>query len=375
MFSNLYKDKSVLLTGHTGFKGSWLSEWLLSLGAKVHGIALNPQVDQPLFDMLSLTNRLESDSRFDIRDLDTLVWEIKKIKPTFIFHLAAQALVRLSYTTPVETFSTNIMGTANVLEAVRLSGHPCAVVIITTDKCYENKEWLYGYREEDAMGGNDPYSASKGCAELVVNAYRHSYFNKNVCGVKIASARAGNVIGGGDWAVDRIIPDTMRAILANKPVKVRNKTATRPWQHVLEPLSGYLWLGACLTDPKMMTRNDSDVFTSGFNFGPTITSNRTVSELVTEFLKYFQDSTWEDQSIQDAVHEASKLNLAIDKAYHLIGWQPVWDFKRTVEETAKWYSVVSESMKADEYIQKQITDYYKDALQKGLPWATLNKIN
>ena len=371
MFSNTYKGKSVLLTGHTGFKGSWLSEWLLYLGAKVHGIALDPQSDQPLFDMLELRNRLESDSRLDIRALDTLTDKIKRTQPAFIFHLAAQALVRLSYSAPIETLSTNVMGTANVLEAVRQSGHPCIVVIITTDKCYENREWLYGYREEDAMGGNDPYSASKGCAELLVNAFRQSYFNKPGSRVKIASARAGNVIGGGDWAVDRIIPDSIRAILANNTVPVRNKMATRPWQHVLEPLSGYLWLGACLSEPRIMAREDADIFTSGFNFGPTITSNRTVSELVTELLKHFQNSTWEDRSVPDAVHEASKLNLAIDKAFHVLGWQPVWDFKRTVAETASWYTVVPESMKADEYTQKQIADYYKDAVQLGLPWATI----
>lgn len=372
MFSNTYKGKSVLLTGHTGFKGSWLSEWLLFLGARVHGIALDPQSDQPLFDILGLNSRLESDSRFDIRALKTLVDEIKRIQPTFIFHLAAQALVRLSYNDPIETFSTNVMGTANLLEAVKQSGHPCVVVIVTTDKCYENKEWLYGYREEDAMGGNDPYSASKGCAELVVNSYRQSYFNKAGSGVKIASARAGNVVGGGDWAVDRIVPDSIRAILRNKAVRVRNKMATRPWQHVLEPLSGYLWLAACLYEPRIMAREDSEVFTSGFNFGPTITSNRTVFELVTELLKHFQNSTWEDITVPDALHEASKLNLSIDKAFHVLGWQPVWNFERTVSETASWYKVVPESMKANEYTRKQITDYFKDAVHLGLPWATID---
>ena len=369
MFSNIYKGKPVLLTGHTGFKGSWLSEWLLSLEAKVHGIALNPQLDQPLFDMLGLGNRLESDSRFDVRDLDKLTDEIKKIKPAFIFHLAAQALVRLSYNAPLETFSTNVIGTANVLEAVRLSGNPCIVVVITTDKCYENKEWLYGYREEDAMGGDDPYSASKGCAELVVNAYRKSYFSKPSSVVKIASARAGNVIGGGDWAIDRIIPDCIRAILDNKAVPVRNKISTRPWQHVLEPLSGYLWLGACLNEPRIVNRKDVEIFTSGFNFGPTISSNRTVSELVTELLKHFQNSTWEDSSSSNALHEASKLNLAIDKAFHLLGWQPVWDFERTVLETASWYKALPDKWDTKDYTRKQIADYCKDALQLELPWA------
>ena len=372
MFWNTYKGKSVLLTGHTGFKGSWLAEWLLFLEARVHGISLDPQSDQPLFDMLGLSNRLESDSRFDVRNLDKLTDEIKEKQPAFIFHLAAQALVRLSYSAPIETFSTNVIGTANVLEAVRLSGHPCIVVIITTDKCYENKEWLNGYREEDPMGGNDPYSASKGCAELVVNAYRHSYFNKPGSGVKIATVRAGNVLGGGDWAVDRIVPDSIRAILNNNVVRVRNKMATRPWQHVLEPLSGYLWLGACLNQPRIMGREDSELFTSGFNFGPTIASNRTVCELVIELLKHFQNSAWEDMSVSNDLHEASKLNLAIDKAFHLLGWLPVWNFERTVAETANWYKVVPESRNAKEFSQKQITDYFKDALQLGLPWATID---
>jgi len=368
MFANTYQGRSVLVTGHTGFKGSWLCEWLLALGAKVSGLALAPENDQPLYNLLSLSSRLATDLRQDIRDLSSLVKAIADLKPDFIFHLAAQPLVRLSYDIPVETFATNVMGTAHVLEAIRLSGHACTVVVITTDKCYENREWLHSYREEDAMGGYDPYSASKGCAELVVAAYRRSFFSSPDSKVRLASARAGNVIGGGDWATDRIIPDCIRALREKKAIPVRNKTATRPWQHVLEPLSGYLWLGAGLSG-NVDLKIPPSTLASGFNFGPALTSNRTVAELVQELLIHFPEGVWEDRSDPHAPHEASKLNLAIDKAFHLLQWQPVWNFKRTLAETASWYSSAPTLELAPEITRQQILRYSSSGQEHGLPWA------
>jgi CDP-glucose 4,6-dehydratase len=252
MFSNLYKDKRVFLTGHTGFKGSWLAEWLLLLGAEVYGYALDPQPHELLYGQLGLERRMAMDTRGDLADRIKLDRALADANPDIIFHLAAQPLVRLSYEIPVETFATNVMGTAHLLDAVRRLNRPCTVICITTDKCYENREWLHAYRENDAMGGHDPYSASKGAAELVISSFRDSFFNRKSeagdhgDGIKLASARAGNVIGGGDWAIDRIVPDCIRAIRAGRPIAVRNKIATRPWQHVLEPLGGYLWLGARL---------------------------------------------------------------------------------------------------------------------------------
>jgi CDP-glucose 4,6-dehydratase len=368
MFANSYQDRSVLVTGHTGFKGSWLCEWLLSLGARVTGLGLDPEGEQPFFDSLGLPERLDTDLRQDIRDLPSLVSAIATLRPDFIFHLAAQPLVRLSYDIPVETFATNVMGTAHVLEAVRLSGHACTVVVITTDKCYENREWLHSYREEDAMGGYDPYSASKGCAELVVSAYRRSFFSHPDSSVKLASARAGNVIGGGDWANDRIVPDCIRALRSGQSIPVRNKTATRPWQHVLEPLSGYLWLGATLAAATPESSIPLSSLASGFNFGPSLTSNRTVAELVQEMLKHFPAGTWEDRSDPKALHEASKLNLAIDKAFHLLQWQPVWDFSRTLAETATWYAAAP-CADISQITADQIQSYTHAAREAGLAWA------
>lgn len=368
MFSNTYNERSVLVTGHTGFKGSWLCEWLLSLGAKVTGLALNPEGSSSFYDELGLSSRLQADLRQDICDLPALTEAIKSARPDFVFHLAAQPLVRLSYDIPVETFATNVMGTANILEAVRLSGHPCTVLVITTDKCYENREWLHSYREEDAMGGYDPYSASKGCAELVVSAYRRSFFSHAGSPVKLASARAGNVIGGGDWAKDRIIPDCFRALRAGQSIPVRNRIATRPWQHVLEPLSGYLWLAANLATREHEAGLKQDDFATAFNFGPNLTSNRTVAELVQELLKHTGGS-WTDASSPDAVHEASKLNLTIDKAFHLLNWKPVWNFEQTVQKTAEWYNATAGNVTAADITREQIAAYATAAQSYGTAWA------
>ncbi len=244
-FGELYRGKRVLLTGHTGFKGAWLAEWLLALGAEVTGLALPPSTTPALFDQLELAPRL-TPRLGDIRDLAVVRQAVEAAQPDFVFHLAAQPLVRLSYAQPVETYATNVLGTVHVLEAVRLAQRPCTVIAITTDKCYENREWVHSYREEDALGGHDPYSSSKGAAELAISAYRRSFFAAPDSPVRLASGRAGNVIGGGDWALDRIVPDCIRAVRRGERIAVRNKVATRPWQHVLEPLSGYLQLGAAI---------------------------------------------------------------------------------------------------------------------------------
>jgi CDP-glucose 4,6-dehydratase len=384
-FAGVYAGKRVLLTGHTGFKGAWMAEWLLALGAEVTGFALPPPTSPSLFDQLGLASRLRH-IEGDVRDLAAVRAAVVAAQPDFVFHLAAQPLVRLSYDQPTETFATNVIGTANVLEAVRLAtdpDRPCAVVAVTTDKCYENREWVHSYREEDPMGGYDPYSASKGAAELVIASYRRSYFSSPDSPVRLASARAGNVIGGGDWALDRIVPDCIRALSAGETIPVRNKIATRPWQHVLEPLSGYLWLGAALAQPTgSCFKFNPSVYASAFNFGPELASNRTVSELVQEVLKHFP-GRWEDRSDPRAVHEAKLLNLAIDKAHHLLGWAPVWPFAETIGETVAWYrgalqlGAPEQTLNATtppfatprELTQRQIAAYSEAARVAGLSWA------
>ena len=374
MFRNFYQSKRVFLTGHTGFKGSWLAEWLMLLGAEVHGYALDPQPHELLFNQLGLATRLTSDTRADLADRALLARRIDEIQPEIVLHLAAQPLVRLSYEIPLETFATNVMGTAHVLDAVRAAGRPCTVVCITTDKCYENREWLHAYREEDAMGGHDPYSASKGAAELVIASYRKSFFPPS-SGIRLASARAGNVIGGGDWALDRIVPDCIRALRKGEAVPVRNKIATRPWQHVMEPLSGYLHLAASLASEQPDSRITESpnhpitrVLASAFNFGPTLASNRTVAELVEELLKHC-GGTWTDASDPLAVHEASKLNLATDKAFHLLKWQPVWDFEETLAKTAEWYLGEGSGLSPLELTRQQIAAYQIAASARCIAWA------
>jgi CDP-glucose 4,6-dehydratase len=373
MFSDFYSGKRVFLTGHTGFKGSWLAEWLLSLGAEVHGFALNPQPHELLFGQLGLSSRLYSDTRADVRDRGALDRAVQSCRPHVVFHLAALPLVRLSYEIPVETFAVNIMGTAHLLEAVRQYSLACSVVCVTTDKCYENREWLHAYREEDPTGGHDPYSASKGAAEIAIASYRRSYFSHPASPVLLASARAGNVIGGGDWAADRIIPDCFRALAAGQPIPVRNKIATRPWQHVLEPLSGYLHLAASLAAARAGQHPFPAAALAGpFNFGPSLNSNRTVAGLVQELLKH-TGGTWTDASDPHALHEASKLNLATDKAFHLLGWQPVWDFATTLAQTAAWYlqsAPLNPGTSREALTQSQIAAYTTAARTQNLPWAT-----
>jgi CDP-glucose 4,6-dehydratase len=347
---------------------------LLDLGAEVAGYARDPLPHEMLYEAIGLPSMLARDVRGDLADLSALTNFVAEFQPEFVFHLGAQPLVRLSYEIPVETFATNLMGTVHMLDALRATtmcrpaAHPVAVVMITTDKCYENKEWLSSYREDDAMGGYDPYSASKGCAELAIAAYRRSFFSSTDSPVRLASARAGNVIGGGDWALDRIVPDCFRAIRAGEAIPVRNCIATRPWQHVLEPISGYLWLGAVLDSPQRVQYSESQPFRSAFNFGPNLTSNRTVAQLVEELLRH-ASGRWLDRSDPHAPHEASKLNLAVDKAFHLLGWQPVWNFEETIAHTADWYVRESNGEKPASLCDEQIAAYTSSASDAGLLWT------
>jgi CDP-glucose 4,6-dehydratase len=367
-FADFYRGKRVLLTGHTGFKGSWLAEWLLALGADITGLSLPPP--QPaLFDQLGLVSRLHH-TLGDIRDCAAVREILDQVQPDFVFHLAAQPLVRLSYAQPVETYATNVMGTVHVLEALRTLERPCVAILVTTDKCYENREWVHGYREEDPMGGFDPYSSSKGMAELAVAAYRRSFFAAHP--VKLATARAGNVIGGGDWALDRIVPDSVRALQRGEPIAVRNPHATRPWQHVLEPLSGYLQLAAALHSASLNSQLSTlNLLGSAFNFGPGHDANRTVGQLVEEIFRHWPGE-WLDESDPHAVHEARLLQLATDKAHALLQWSPVWRFPDSVRETITWYRAAqnaSQPLKLQALTQGQIDSYTAAAREAGLPWA------
>jgi CDP-glucose 4,6-dehydratase len=362
MFADAFRHKTIWLSGHTGFKGAWLAHWLLRLEARVHGFALEPPAQPALFDLLGLPGRLQHQIA-DVRDAAAVKQAVQDAQPDFVFHLAAQAILRTSYEQPEETYATNLMGTIHVLEALRQLRKPCAAVIVTTDKCYENREWIHGYREEDPLGGHDPYSSSKAAAEIAVGAWRRSFFAGHP--VRIATARAGNVIGGGDWAKDRIFPDCIRALQANQPIPVRNKTATRPWQHVLEPLSGYLWLAARLSQPSTLNSQ----LASAFNFGPAHESNRTVAELVAEVLKHWP-GRWDDRSDPNAVHEAGLLQLATDKAHALLGWSPVWNFPAAIEQTVQWYRETAKAPQtAPALTSHQIEQYEADAARAGLPWA------
>lgn len=336
------RGRRVLVTGHTGFKGAWLTRWLLDLGAEVTGYALAPDTSPSLFELLSLDRHVRHHVG-DIRDLDRLRAVVAECAPDVVFHLAAQPLVRRSYAEPLLTLDTNVMGTAHVLEALRLGGRPCAAVMVTSDKCYENREQLYGYREDEAMGGHDVYSMSKGAAELVIASWRRSFFPPSQLaahGVAVASARAGNVIGGGDWAADRIVPDCVRALRRGEPIAVRNPAAVRPWQHVLEPLGGYLLLAA-----RMLTAADDAArarLCEGWNFGPQTEATRPVRDLVGALIATWGSGTWDDRSDGAAPHEAKLLRLSIEKAWAHLGWSPRWAFERTIAETARWYRAWSD---------------------------------
>jgi len=362
---NTYAGKRVLVTGHTGFKGAWLCEWLLGLGAEVYGWALPPQTIS-LFEALDLANRTHH-LVGDILDLAAMNARMQEVQPHFIFHLAAQSLVRVSYREPLLTFSTNVLGTAKLLEAVRTFDFPCTVVVITTDKCYENDGGARNFRESDPLGGHDPYSASKAGVELVVAAYRDSFFQQND-NVALASARAGNVVGGGDWAEDRIVPDCVRALSANQSIPVRNPDFTRPWQHVLEPLSGYLMLGARLDEARSQKSAEEIArYAQAFNFGPEPDANRSVRDLVEEVLRYWPGK-WEHTPSENHLKEAPLLSLAIDKAKETLGWQPRWNFAQTIEQTMTWYrDYYARAQKSDapsmiDFTQKQIAAYVQTPL-------------
>ena len=331
MFGGIYQGKKVLLTGHTGFKGSWLAFWLQHLGADVCGYALPAPTDPSHWNLLKLGIRSEI---ADIRDRQALGKAFREFQPEIVFHLAAQPLVRASYRDPVETYSTNFMGTLNVFEACRETKSVRAIINVTSDKCYENREWARGYREEDAMGGHDPYSSSKGCSELLTASYRNSYFNNAEFGVKhqtlLASCRAGNVIGGGDWAEDRLIPDIMRAVAAGRPVEIRKPGATRPWQHVLEPLGGYLLVGKRLLEGQFE-------YAAGWNFGPAEKAELSVREVVESIKRYWSRIDYRLAQTTDALHEANLLKLDCTKARTQLNWHPVWDSEKTFEKTVGWY--------------------------------------
>lgn len=323
-----WRGKKVFLTGHTGFKGSWLSLWLQSMGAKVKGFALEPPTTPALFQAAKVADGMESELG-DIRDLAAITSSMKDFSPDILIHMAAQPLVRLSYREPVETYSTNVMGTVHVLEAARQCPNLKAVVNVTTDKCYENSEWVWGYREHEPMGGHDPYSNSKGCSELVTAAYRNSFFN-TPNSASVATARAGNVIGGGDWAEDRLIPDILRAFEQNQPVVIRNPLATRPWQHVLEPLSGYLMLAEKLY-------SDGEKFAEGWNFGPRDEDVQSVGWILDHMVKHWEKgASWQlDNNPQP--HEAQLLKLDISKANALLRWQPRCPLAKALDSIVEWH--------------------------------------
>lgn len=334
IFNNFYNGKRVLVTGHTGFKGSWLSIWLHELGADVIGIAKDPFTKKDNFVLSRIGCKIKADLRADIRDGKKMKEIFAEYQPEIVFHLAAQPLVRLSYEIPVETYETNVMGTINVMEAIRTTNSVKVGIMITTDKCYENKEQIWGYRENEPMGGYDPYSSSKGATEIAISSWRRSYFNPDDYGVKhhvsLASVRAGNVIGGGDWALDRIIPDCIKAIEVGNPITIRNKRAIRPWQHVLEPLSGYMVLACKMwQEPKK--------YCEGWNFGPRAESISTVWEVASKIIKNYGRGSLIDMSNNKAVHEANLLMLDISKAKFRLGWEPRMDIDQCVALVTDWY--------------------------------------
>jgi len=362
LFDGVYNDKTVLVTGHTGFKGSWLCYWLNEMGAKVIGYSLEaPTIPNHIsllkLDIVSIIG--------DIRDLDKLNKTFKQYKPDIVFHLAAQALVRLSYKNPIETYETNVMGTLKVFEACK-NANVKAIINITSDKAYENIESIWGYREKDPMGGYDPYSSSKGCAELLTSSYRKSYFNVNEYkkshNTLLASCRAGNVIGGGDWAEDRLMTDIMLSVSQGTQVSIRNPQATRPWQHVLEPLSGYLHVGQKLLEEKVK-------FAEAWNFGPSNEGSISVESVVKNVKKYWHKIDYKINNHSDQLHEANLLKLECSKAHRLLKWKAVWDSNTTFEKTVQWYKSYYEE---DENIltKENLESYVNDAKVKGVKWAS-----
>lgn len=351
VMSAFFKNKRILITGDTGFKGSWLALWLNSLGAKVYGYALPAEKENAHFNLLNLKNDIKhiDGNLLDFEKLNTV---FQDVQPEIVFHLAAQALVRLSYDEPKLTFDSNVSGSVNILEAIRNTSSLKALIYVTSDKCYKNKEWIWGYRENDELGGHDPYSASKAAAEIVFSSYRDSFFSKNK-NIGVASVRAGNVIGGGDWALDRIIPDCIRSIMNEKEIEIRNPLATRPWQHVLEPLSGYLLLAQKLYDNPVK-------FSGSWNFGPTIESIKTVKELTEKTIDIFGKGSVLIGKIDKDKHEAGLLHLNCDKSNHQLGWYPVWNFEQTVNTTINWYKNYINGANPEELSLNNIYQFMED---------------
>jgi len=375
-FDNFYENRRVLVTGSTGFKGSWLSLWLKMLGADVYGIGLEPNTSPSLFSILQIEDQIEQ-RILDIRDAKSLRDFVGDLRPDVVFHLAAQALVRRSYETPLDTLASNFMGTANLLQAIGHAGYstdnPCSAVIVTSDKCYENRETHQAYREEDPVGGHDIYSMSKGAVELLVSSWRRSFFTPNDGehpAVLMASCRAGNVIGGGDWAADRIVADCVRSLVGGQPIRVRNPLSIRPWQHVLEPLSGYLQVGALLG---AHSGTEGEAYRTAWNFGPGRDSERTVGELCDEIVDNWGSGSWQHIPERRPAPESKSLKLAIDKARHYLNWTPVWDFKKAIRQTVGWYRSAYEaeydSARTLSKTRMQIEQFTHDASARSLPWT------
>lgn len=366
MYNDIYRDKKVLITGNTGFKGSWLTAWLLELGAQVIGLSDRIPTKPSMFEAIGLDKKIDHHT-VDVTDLQKVKKLIREKKPDFIFHFAAQAIVSHSYEDPFSTIQTNVMGTASIMEALRNHDHPCTVVMITSDKCYENVEWTWGYRENDRLGGKDPYSASKAGAEIIIHTYFHSFFSHKDSIVRITSARAGNVIGGGDWAPSRIVPDCIRAWSQDKPVIIRRPSSTRPWQHVLEPISGYLALG------KNVFQNPS-LAGESYNFGPASDQTFMVKELIDEVALNWTFKNDQQQVIvqeDPGFHEAGLLKLNCDKALHDLKWKPVLGFSDAARFTASWYNIYYHNKEKDlyDYTLSQIGEYATIARKINTEWT------
>jgi CDP-glucose 4,6-dehydratase len=370
LFDGYYAGRRVFVTGHTGFKGSWLTQWLLLLGAEVTGYSIGVPTQPSLYESLDLPGQIQ-DVRGDVRRFQDVQTAMDKAAPEVVIHMAAQALVLPSYADPLMTFETNVMGTANVLEAARHCPSVRSVVIVTTDKCYANNEWQYGYREADALGGHDPYSASKAAAEMVVASYRSSFFDAGETPEKrtgVASVRSGNVIGGGDWAADRLVPDCIRALMDGNPIVVRNPGSVRPWQHVLEPLSGYLWLGALLA-------RDPVTYGGAWNFGPDPESAVSVEQLVSQVCQAWGGAArFETNTSAHALSEAGILRLDCTKARSQLGWHPVYDVGEAVRQTVTWYrSTMEDAGQAVPLTVQGIADYVRAARARGVSWVVMGR--